>query len=65
MMYLWTGEVAANNQGYRIIGTGAAGTMQLPKIFAAPSPAIISVRLYGLNANGKLYFTDRIYRGLP
>jgi hypothetical protein len=65
MMYLWTGEVAANSQGYRVIGTGASGTMQLPKIFASPSTGVASVRVYGLNANGKLYFTDRIYRVVP
>jgi hypothetical protein len=65
MMYLWTGEVAANNQGYRIIGAGSSGTMQLPRMFASTAPSVISVRVYGLNANGKLYFTDRIYRGVP
>jgi hypothetical protein len=65
MMYLWTGEVAANNQGYRVIGTDASGTLQLPKMFAATSTAVISVRVYGINANGKVYFTDRIYRGVP
>jgi hypothetical protein len=65
MMYLWTGEVAANNHGYRVIGTGASGTMRLPPIFSSPAPAVISVRVYGLNANGKLYFADRIYRGVP
>jgi hypothetical protein len=28
-------------------------------------PAVMNVRLYGLNANGKLYFIDRIYRVTP
>jgi hypothetical protein len=66
MIYLWTGEVAANNQGFRVIGTGATGTMRLPKMFSpSASPSVISVRLYGLNANGKLYFVDHIYRGVP
>jgi len=65
MMYLWTGEVAANNQGYRVIGTGASGTLQLPKIFSGASPTVINVRVYGMNANGKVYFTDRIYHGVP
>jgi hypothetical protein len=65
MMFLWTGEAAANNQGYRVIGTGASGTMQLPKMFAAASAGVINVRVYALNANGKLYFADRIYRGVP
>ena len=64
-MVLWTGEVAANNMGYRVIGTGASGTLQLPKMFAATSPTVMSVRVYGINANGKVYFTDRIYRAVP
>jgi hypothetical protein len=62
MMYLWTGEVAANGQGFRVVGTGAGGMMRLPKMFAGH---VMSVRLYGLNANGKLYSLDRIYRVVP
>jgi hypothetical protein len=65
MFYLWTGEVAANNQGYRVIGTGDSGTLRLPRMFAETSPSVISVRVYGMNANGKVYFTDRVYRGVP
>jgi hypothetical protein len=65
MMYLWTGEVAANNQGYRVIGTGARGAFTLPKMFAASVPSVISVRLYGMNANGKVYSLDQVYRGVP
>jgi hypothetical protein len=65
MMFLWTGEVAANNQGYRVIGTGATGTMQLPRIFGSGSTNVLSVRLYGMNANGKVYSQDRIYRVTP
>jgi hypothetical protein len=65
MMYLWTGEIPANNQGFRVIGTGAAGTVQLPKMFAAGSQAVISVRVHGMNANGKVYLLDRIYRAVP
>lgn len=65
MMYLWTGEVPVEGQGYRVIGTGPEGTWQLRSNMAKKMPAVMNVRLYGLNANGKLYFIDRIYRVTP
>jgi hypothetical protein len=65
MMYLWTGEIPVDGQGYRVLGTGAGGTWRLPKNMAKSLPAMMNVRLYGLNANGKLYFIDRIYRVTP
>jgi len=30
MMFLWTGEVASDGQGYRVLGTGAKGTLAMP-----------------------------------
>jgi hypothetical protein len=62
MMYLWTGEVPVEGHGYRVLGTGEEGTWRLRKNIAQKLPAVMNVRLYGLNANGKLYFMDRIYR---
>jgi hypothetical protein len=55
MMYLWEGEVAASGQGFRVIGTGAGGTLRIPPAIAKTYPADITVRLYGMNANGKVY----------
>jgi hypothetical protein len=65
MMYLWTGEIPVDGQGYRVLGTGAEGTWRLRQNMAKSLPGMMNVRLYGLNANGKLYFTDRIYRVTP
>jgi hypothetical protein len=65
MEYLWTGEVPVEGQGYRVLGTGEEGTWQLSRAAPRTLPAVINVRLYGLNANGKLYFIDRIYRLVP
>lgn len=65
MLYLWTGEVAVEGQGYRILGTGSEGTWRLDRNTFRKLPAVMNVRLYGLNANGKLYFLDRIYRLVP
>jgi hypothetical protein len=65
MQYLWTGEVPVEGHGYRVLGTGAEGTWRLSARAARNLPAVMNVRLYGLNANGKLYFVDRLYRLLP
>jgi len=61
MMYLWTGEVSIESQGFRVLGTGSQGTMQIPKNLAHRYPATMNVRLYGMNANGKVYSIDRVY----
>lgn len=62
MMYLWTAEVAADGHGVRVLGTGSAGTFVVPPAIAANFPAVLSVHLTALNANGKAYTTDRVYQ---
>jgi hypothetical protein len=62
MMYLWTGEVSIDSQGFRVVGTGPEGTLQIPRNMARKFPALMNLRLYGINANGKVYALDRIYR---
>jgi hypothetical protein len=59
MMYLWTGEVSADHQGYRVLATGAQGEMQPSSRLAINFPAILLVRLYGMNANGKVYLLTK------
>jgi len=58
MMWLWMGEVAADHQGYRVLATGQKGTLEVPRGIAGRFPALMHLRLYGLNANGKLYELD-------
>ncbi len=65
MKWLWTGEVSADGQGYRVLGTGAEGTFRISRGIALNFPAVLAVRLYGLNANGKVYALDRIYKLVP
>jgi hypothetical protein len=65
MLFLWTAEATADNQGYRVIGTGASGTFTIPKSIAKNYPAVVNLRLYGLNANGKVYAIDRVIRVQP
>jgi hypothetical protein len=62
MMYLWTGEVPTEGAGYRIIGTGATGTFQIPSNLAKLYPAVFNMRIYALNAVGKVYAVDKVFR---
>jgi hypothetical protein len=62
MFWLWTGEVAADGQGYRVVGTGSQGTLRIPRGMARTYPAVLGLRLYGMNANGKVYVLDKLYR---
>lgn len=62
MMWLWTGEVSADGQGYRVLGAGQEGEMRIPAGIAKRYPAVLGLRLAGMNANGKVYFLDKVYR---
>jgi hypothetical protein len=58
VMWLWMGEVAADHAGYRVLATGQKGTFQVPRDIAKGFPATMHLRLYGMNANGKVYELD-------
>jgi Domain of unknown function (DUF5060) len=58
----WTGEVPTDGEGYRVIGTGREGTMNLPASLTSQYPADMSVRVVLLNAYGKAYVVDKVYR---
>jgi hypothetical protein len=59
VMWLWTGEVASDGRGYRVLGTGQQGTFTIPASLANNYPAVMNLRLYGMNLNGKVYALDR------
>jgi uncharacterized protein DUF5060/uncharacterized protein DUF4038 len=61
MMWLWTGEVSADGQGYRVLATGQKGVMRPLGGLAKNFPAVMHLRLYGMNANGKVYAVDRAF----
>jgi hypothetical protein len=61
----WTGEVVVDGEGYRIIGTGTEGTLQIPRSIVKNFPAVFSLRVAALNANGKAYVLDKVYRLVP
>lgn len=62
IMYLWTGEVPADGQGFRVLGTGAQGAFKPPTDIATRYPAVLSIRVSAINANGKAYSADKVYQ---
>lgn len=61
----WMGEVVAEGEGYRVVGTGREGTLSIPRSIASKFPAVLSLRVTLLNANGKAYTLDRVYKLVP
>jgi hypothetical protein len=61
MTYLVTAEVTTNGQGFRVLGTGANGQFQIPPALAKGGGVMV-LRVTGLNANGKAYAVDRVFR---
>ena len=61
----WTAEVVLDGEGYRVVGNGSEGTLHIPKEIVHKLPGTLSVRVSILNANGKAYAIDKVYRLLP
>ena len=62
MMYLWTVEATNDKQGYRVIGTTQKGEFTIPRSLAQTYPAVLNLRVYGINGNGKVYALDRVLK---
>jgi hypothetical protein len=62
MMFLWTGEVVTGGQGARVLGTGEKGQLKIPAEMTRQYPAVLSLRVVGMNANGKIYAADKVVR---
>jgi len=58
----WTAEVVLDGEGFRVAGTGLEGTLRIPKEIVHKLPGTVSVRVSILNANGKAYAIDKVYR---
>jgi hypothetical protein len=65
MQYLLTGEVTSNGQGYRVMGSGASGTLKIPTALQKQLPGVLLLRVSALNANGKVYAIDRVFKLVP
>ena len=61
----WTAEVPQEGEGYRVAGAGREGMLVLPRSLASRYPAVVSLRLMLLNANGKAYTLDKVYKLIP
>jgi hypothetical protein len=61
----WTAEVPQEGDGYRVVGTGKEGTLAFPPALASRVPGVVSLRLMLLNANGKAYTLDKVYKLIP
>ena len=65
LLVAWTAEVPVDGEGYRVSGTGREGTLNIPRSIANQYPAVVSLRALLLNANGKAYTLDKVYRLVP
>jgi hypothetical protein len=61
MMWLWTAEVPASGLGYRTVATTQFGRFTIPPDIAREFPATLHLRVAGIDGNGKLFSTDRVY----
>jgi len=65
MSYLITGEVTTNGQGFRVLATGTKGQFQIPPVLGKGNGDVMVLRITALNANGKAYAVDRVFRLVP
>ncbi len=65
MQYIWWGEVVAGGGGVRLLGVGSSGTLQIPRELLARPDAPLNLRLQAINANGKAFEIDKVYRLTP
>jgi len=61
MMYILTAEVSRDGQAARVVGSGAKGTFTVPASLANTFPAVMTLRVTGMNAIGKVYSTDYVF----
>jgi len=65
MQYVWWGEVVAGGQGARLLGVGSSGNFTIPQDLLTQPGANLNIRLLAINANGKAYEVDKVYRLTP
>jgi len=58
----WTAEVTLDGEGYRVVGVGREGLLKIPPEIAHNLPASLVLHVSILNANGKAYTIDKVYR---
>ena len=63
MAFVWWGEVVGGGIGARLLGLGSFGNFTVPPEFRTGSA--LHIRLLAINANGKAYELDKVYRLAP
>ena len=61
---LW-GEVVGSSEGARLLGVGSFGNITLPKSLVKEPGSTLHLRVMAINANGKAYELDKVYRLSP
>ena len=64
MQYIWWGEVVAGGAGARVLGLGSSGNFAVPpgmNINRVPN-ANLNLHVQAINANGKAYELNKVYR---
>jgi hypothetical protein len=61
----WTLEQPGGSQGYRVVGTGREGEFAFPRALLDKPEGVVSLRVNALNALGKAYTLDKVYRLIP
>ncbi len=61
----WSAEAVVHGEGYRVVGVGREGTMQIPRLITGELPAVATLRMSILNANGKAYVVDKVVSLVP
>ncbi len=61
---LW-GEIVGGSEGARLLGVGSSGNFTIPKGLVTEPGATLHLRVMAINANGKAYELDKVYRLRP
>jgi hypothetical protein len=61
MMYLIMAEVPSGGQGFRYLSSGTNGQFRVPPSVVRDTPTTLNLRIYALNAPGKVYSIDQIF----
>jgi Domain of unknown function (DUF5060)/Protein of unknown function (DUF4038) len=65
IQYVWWGEIVANGQAGRVLAVGSSGNLDVGHELICPPGSNLTLRLLAINANGKAYELDRVYRLTP
>ena len=65
IQYLWWGNVVSGHEGPRLLGVGTMGNLTVPPFLLDGSAANMNLRVQAINAYGKAYEVDHVYRLTP